>query len=68
MVDENKLWGIHILDNEDCTVTLRLIYTDNTHQQLKFSKEDFAQLYENMTDFFLMPDEVKEIEYEGCCM
>ena len=68
MPKPNKLCGIHILDNEDCTITLRLIYDDDTQMQLLFSKEDFADLYENMTDFFLMPDEVKEIDYESCCM
>ena len=65
---ETKLHGIHILENEDCTVTLRLIYDDGTQVQLLFSKEDFSDLYDNMTDYFLMPDEVKEIEYERCCM
>lgn len=64
----NKLHGIHIIDNEDCTVTLRLIYENETQLQLLFTNEDFADLYENITDYFLMPDEVKEIEYEGCCM
>ena len=62
MDEVSKLKGIHILENDDATVTLRLRYDDNTQLQLLFTKEDFADLYDEMTEWFLMPDEVKEID------
>lgn len=64
----SPLHNSHIFDNEDGTVTLRLRWDDDTQVQLLFSREDFVELYENITDYFLMPDEVKEVDYERCCM